>query len=980
MSIRSTEFIEDSARDSKATNELEIRPTGWAFGQIADMETWWNSLPASVRDGKVDVTGYSLGGHLATAFYRLHPDKVERGYTFNGAGVGEVKTGTLSDAVGVFAARRDSGANADLFTDSGVRAEYQFLVQNYSHYSVGVTAASARADGQRFRNMALTAPTGSDAAVQCELLSQALFRIGDVAAEAERMGGLAATNKTKPALIEGASNIAALRLDHQLAVLKAAERTAPHATGLVQGLVNLVIDERREDGPNSQVFFDVYGRNYPSMVANSQIHHGKRVPVFIEDQPLKRGDVIGEAFSASGIQLAGGEVKLLVSGYDRNDFGDTHSIVLLADSLRVMSALARLAPREGANSVGIDFFAELFMAASKEKVDGDLTFGDQGKAEGDTVEALMDSALQLFMVSAAAKTLSDSEREAALKGGSWAQESLRARLEESVRRFTDATQGMVGKLRITESRHAAHALTDRDTFLQKARTDFAFFLSIYTASPFRLEGIDALAQKQLEATLEDKWLAVHQQWLADSKTHDSARSFSDQWLVDRQQMQLALIQANRQNTDTLPSLAQILKGELSIPGVRAEVLEDVKTGRFIWNVPGVGNTVRFGDEKDNTLKPAPNTSANLYGGAGNDQLTGSQSKDHLEGGAGDDKVDAGDGADMLRGGSGSDELKAGGGHDILLGGTGADELHGDAGNDFLSGGTGADKLYGGADSDIVFDEGGAEVNYLWGEAGNDVLEVLGGAGDAYLDGGSGNDVLRGSAQGKSQLQGGSGNDVLTGGDESDALVGDSGAAGPGDGADLIEAGKGDDLITGGGGADLLRGGAGQDHYRFEGAGFGTDVIDDADGQGELVFAGQILKSASFDEDKQCWVASGPNSGGVEIRKLESEGATTLAISLPGDAHSTVYLRNWTPGQLGLTLTGEPKLRDRPTATPVKPQSRAENNFVDFIRSDAAIRQYTGREFQPRFGPIVPDNNMKRASNAVADTFMNDRCYEVRYAA
>lgn len=52
ISIRSTEFIEDSTRDSKATNELEIRQTGWAFGQIADMEAWWNSLPAWVREGK----------------------------------------------------------------------------------------------------------------------------------------------------------------------------------------------------------------------------------------------------------------------------------------------------------------------------------------------------------------------------------------------------------------------------------------------------------------------------------------------------------------------------------------------------------------------------------------------------------------------------------------------------------------------------------------------------------------------------------------------------------------------------------------------------------------------------------------------------------------------------------------------------------------------------------------------------------------
>ncbi|MBB5206444.1 Ca2+-binding RTX toxin-like protein [Inhella inkyongensis] len=364
--------------------------------------------------------------------------------------------------------------------------------------------------------------------------------------------------------------------------------------------------------------------------------------------------------------------------------------------------------------------------------------------------------------------------------------------------------------------------------------------------------------------------------------------------------------------------------------------------------------VVFGTAKDEEFH-GEGDNDRLYGGGGADKITGRKGSDYIEGNGGNDKLYGDEGHDTLRGGSGSDELEGGvgsdllqgeagndilhggEGHDALSGGSGADELHGDAGNDVLIGGTGADILKGGADNDILFDEGGAEVNYLWGEAGNDALEIQAGTGKNFLDGGSGNDVLIGSRAGGNALTGGTGNDWLQGGDGLDILVGDGGVADSGggaDGADLIEAGGGADQITGGGGSDLLRGGAGQDHYRFEGAGFGTDVIDDADGQGELVFAGQILKTASFSEDKQCWIASGPNSGGVEIRKLESEGSITLAISLDGDVQSTVYLRNWTPGQLGLTLTGEPKLRDRPTATPVKPQSRAENNFVDFVRGDA----------------------------------------------
>ena len=34
ISFRSTEFVDDNVRDSKATNELEIQSFGWAFGQL----------------------------------------------------------------------------------------------------------------------------------------------------------------------------------------------------------------------------------------------------------------------------------------------------------------------------------------------------------------------------------------------------------------------------------------------------------------------------------------------------------------------------------------------------------------------------------------------------------------------------------------------------------------------------------------------------------------------------------------------------------------------------------------------------------------------------------------------------------------------------------------------------------------------------------------------------------------------------------
>ena len=95
ISFRSTEFVEDYIHDNIATNTHEIADKGWAFGQISDMEAWFATLQKEGligKDQKISVTGYSLGGHLATAFHILHQDEhlINNTITFNGAGVGDV--------------------------------------------------------------------------------------------------------------------------------------------------------------------------------------------------------------------------------------------------------------------------------------------------------------------------------------------------------------------------------------------------------------------------------------------------------------------------------------------------------------------------------------------------------------------------------------------------------------------------------------------------------------------------------------------------------------------------------------------------------------------------------------------------------------------------------------------------------------------------------------------------------------------------
>ncbi|MDO5693314.1 MAG: hypothetical protein Q4G70_12720 [Pseudomonadota bacterium] len=153
LSFRSTEFADDAARDNQATNKMEISEKGWAFGQIADMEKWYASLKASGKIGvsePIAVTGYSLGGHLATAFNLLHKDDltamgapvISATYTFNGAGVGKIKQGSLAEVMQVFSDVRANGASSRMLSAHG-QSTYAALRAQFSSFSDADTAKTS---------------------------------------------------------------------------------------------------------------------------------------------------------------------------------------------------------------------------------------------------------------------------------------------------------------------------------------------------------------------------------------------------------------------------------------------------------------------------------------------------------------------------------------------------------------------------------------------------------------------------------------------------------------------------------------------------------------------------------------------------------------------------------------------------------------------------------------------------------------------
>ena len=121
---------------------------------------------------------------------------------------------------------------------------------------------------------------------------------------------------------------------------------------------------------------------------------------------------------------------------------------------------------------------------------------------------------------------------------------------------------------------------------------------------------------------------------------------------------------------------------------------------------------------------ANTTLIDVFGQGGNDTITldeanGALPAAHLFGGGGNDVITGGSGADQLFGQSGNDTLLGKGGNDLLFGG---------AGNDTLTGGAGDDQVFGEAGNDRMIWNPGDGSDLFEGGAGTDTAEVNGGNG------------------------------------------------------------------------------------------------------------------------------------------------------------------------------------------------------------------------------------------------------------
>jgi hypothetical protein len=675
ISFRSTEFVDDAIRDSAATGALEIFNTGWAFGQLSDMEAWYQSIKSQI-DGPLNVTGYSLGGHLATAFNLLRREDAAAGrptvipgqvVTFNGAGVGKIEDGgTLNDTLNYFnilRANPTTELKAALDLSDRLAPLYEQIRENLANgtwtavqarYALNIEYAEPGID------VDLTPPTlPADAA----RIRRSLDAIITLQEEAERIRNFTSGGTDdRPLQPVPANEILAQTLDYRLAIDLASQRTERV----------LSVTSKTPGDPPLTNQWDLVGKETTaapwSAVANSGVHYGANVDLFIEDQPLTRGSFVGTVVRG----LTGFEINLLQDKFGLNNFADTHSLVLIVDSLAVQNTLLNLLPaaqRDGAAAT--DTLNAILKNASWRKAE--INSG-QGQAEGDVLENVVNALADLVL----GPQIKANRLNGSAEGNTWWQigdAGAQGTFIGADGKTYSGREAFYAKLKAITDKPAYTALADKltlapistdvATLKEAAREDFGAFAALYSLSPFVLRMADGTALDAARFARRHPAGEPHgARSFADWQSRSSAKvllgaergtlNFSQEWYDDRAEFLVRKNWFNENNINPDNAAYQIKDGDhvyLKDSAYYKDFSQRLHHPARPFSTTTPASTPSATNRP--TYWPAMAVADHLYGGAGNDSLAGLDGDDLLDGGAGNDALDGGDGFDRYRVGQGA---------------------------------------------------------------------------------------------------------------------------------------------------------------------------------------------------------------------------------------------------------------------------------------------------------------------------------------
>ncbi|MBC3909787.1 putative Ig domain-containing protein [Undibacterium umbellatum] len=592
LSFRSTEYqmepFGDFTRDAMgADSELSYR--GFTYGQIVDMEAYYAKL--SQADGilfgkKINVTGYSLGGHLATVFTELHSDvilddeKKHATYLFNSPGRGKFESGNVKSIIEKF---KEVLANPQKF-GPGEPPDVE-LMKLYVQLSNGRTP------------MKLEAKASPDS-----IYEDASYRY-------------AALWVKKNFLIGFPGSRANLPLDERL-------------PGPVDGLIQQIFGHATSG--------DV------EKVANSGIHGTNMFSLFIEGQPQVEGLL--------------GRLPILpdLTGMLIGDFGNTHSIILIVDSLAIMDALDQLQPESG-SLIDYKGFGNIFSSASNQRAKGWAGLNKEHAIEADTLEQVLDSMRKLFL------GLTD-KTEPNSKAGGYGDYQKRQEFYNKLDAVLNSKKytALQGKAKLI-SLAASDGSGMQSKASQKNDEGLAYRYALREGNPFVIVGdaeTYALHNKNGELDLYDE--------------ETGKGGITKEYLQARAAFLERKIYFNKEDARYDSSIGYG-DGDDTATAYNSQdiIFEDKQSKIKIKRGPDAGMYARyvtFGTGEDDADIVGADQADSLFGGGGNDSIKGAKGNDYIEGNEGGDTLVGGQGYDTLVGGAGSDTyvFKDGDGVDLII--------------------------------------------------------------------------------------------------------------------------------------------------------------------------------------------------------------------------------------------------------------------------------------------------------------------------
>jgi Ca2+-binding RTX toxin-like protein len=731
LAFRSTEYRDiknggDAERDSARGAAGDIAFNGMALGQVSSMQKYWNSLldgsrvlgatpdnplsrnteglratelsefrtHVSETGGRLNVSGYSLGGHLATMFSILQGERVASLYLFNSSGAGRLRDGVPVTAY------REALAKYEQFMQPGME---DLVATEALSWASRASLGASIGVGVRARvavSIRLLGALGGFLLMPRSISTQ----LG--------LGGLPQPELLPMSAIVGAA-ITVMREQARRGVTRGADGALIRGDSAQHFLASLFATEALE-GTYGQTLGRLAGRTYPSLKASGAIP--AHVQVFQVSGKAAQGapstaDFGGMRKATDWNIVADSGVRAspdadLISVYIENqpaltglplfdsapgDFGTTHSITLIVDSLAVTRMLQRADPnltQAAAESI--------MQAASSLRREAYSAIPGNALTEHDTLERVVDALGRALFDR---NTVDGIDWRANLRSAngvtSYGELVYRDPLHQRIRAIEEelATREGLSGVRITS---LAGLTSDAIAALASERSPrgAATRYALKELNPFIVEGTglnDSFGRNILLEPLD---------------AAGGGGAVTAEWIRDRADFLALKLRLNMADRSYEVGDASVLYASTAT-GDRAFLLTQDRAR--IYPAP----------DRPSSIPVRPTIERDLIRASGHGEarlVTFGTDGDPFE----NPSTTAG-GMDVLRGAGGADRIFGENGNDLLTGAGGDDYLEGGRGDDTLAGNTGADTLAGG----LGFD------TYLWatGDGADKIVEAREASGE-----------------------------------------------------------------------------------------------------------------------------------------------------------------------------------------------------------------------------------------------------------